>query len=370
MPRFIVGQVRAQASLFPERLDDYVDEDNPVRVVEAFVEALDLKALGFERAEPKATGRPGYEAATLLKIYIYGYLNRIPSSRRLERETRRNVELMWLTHRLCPDHKTIAEFRKDNGPAIMAVCREFVGVCHRLSLIPGEEVAIDGSKFKAVNNRDKNFTEAKMKRRKEGIEQAITHYLEELDEADKAEPEIAQAKVPAIEARIEKLREEMGKLNVYDKELEASPDKQLSITDPDSRAMKTRGSAVVGYNVQTAVETTNHLIVAHDVVNNPIDNALLSPMAHKAQAAMGVAELGVLSDRGYYTGPQIVECENDGIVTYVPKPLTSGSKKRGLFPKQVFVYDRENDQYHCPAGEVATSVFVIREGLDAVYLCA
>jgi len=212
-------------------------------------------------------------------------------------------------------------------------------------------VAIDGSKFKAMNNRDKNFTEAKMKRRKEGIEGAISHYLAELDEADRSEPDIAQAQVPAIEARIEKLREELAKLDVYEQALETSPEKQLSLTDPDARAMKTRGSAVVGYNVQTAVETTHHLIVAHEVVNNPIDRALLAPMAEKACTAMDTRALDVLSDRGYYKGTQIVECESSGIRTYVPKPLTSSAKKKGLFGKEDFVYEREHDRYRCPAGE-------------------
>ena len=351
MPRFIVGEDRAQACLFPESLDDYVGEDNAVRVVEAFVEALDLKALQFERVEGKATGHPAYHASTLLKITIYGYLNRIGSSRRLERECQRNVEMMWLTHRLAPDHKTIAEFRKDNGKGIVSVCREFVGVCHRLSLLPGAEVAIDGSKFKAVNNRDRNFTEAKMKRRQEGMGKAIAHYLAELDEADRCEPEVREVKVTAIKERLEKLDEEMAKLKVYEKELAASPDKQLSLTDPDSRAMKTRGSAVVGYNVQTVVDTTNHLIVAHDVVNECIDRSLLSPMAHMGLSTMGTSELEVLSDRGYYKGPQIVDCEESGIRTYLPKPQTSQNKKKGLFTKEDFVYEPEHDRYRCPAGE-------------------
>ena len=258
---------------------------------------------------------------------------------------------MWLTGRLTPDHKTIAEFRKNNGKAIVAVCREFVHVCHWLSLVPEAVVTIDGSKFKAVNNRDRNFTTAKMKRRKEGIEKAINFYLAELDEADKAEPEIAQAQIPAIEACIEKLREQAGKLKVVEKALERSPDKQVSLTDPDSRAMKTRGSAVVGYNVQTAVETTHHLIVAHEVTNEPVDRALLSPMAHKASAAMGGGDLEVLSDRGYYSALQIAQCEDSGIRTFVPKALTSSSKKKGLFTKDDFIYKSEHDRYECPAGE-------------------
>ena len=354
MPRFIVGRDRTQASLFPERLEDYVADDNPVQVVDLFVDGLDLNGLGFERCEPKATGRPGYEAATMLKIYIYGYVNRIPSSRRLEDETRRNVEMMWLTGCLSPDHKTIAEFRKDNAKALVSVCREFVGVCRGFSLLDEHQVAIDGSKFKAVNNRDKNFTQAKMKRRQEGIEKAIAHYLAELDEADRAEPEVGLVNVAAIKERLEKLNEEKAKLNVYNEVLQASPDKQLSLTDADSRAMKTRGSAVVGYNVQTVVDTTNHLIVAHEVVNECIDVTLLSPMAHQGAVAMGATELEVLSDRGYYKGPQIVACEESGIRTYVPKPKTSPNKKKGLFTKDDFVYEPQHDRYRCPAGEALT----------------
>ena len=372
MARFICGEDRAQASLFPERLDDFVASDNAVRGVEAFVDWLDLQGLGFARTEDKVTGRFAYHASTLLKIYIYGYLNRIGSSRRLELECRRNVEMMWLTQRLAPDHKTIAEFRKDNGKAIVGVCREFVGVCHRFSLLADAQVAIDGSKFKAVNNRDKNFTDAKMKRRQEGIEKAIAHYLNELDEADRTEPEVARVNVVAIQDRLDKLNEEKVKLTAYAQALEASPDKQLSLTDPDSRAMKTRGSAVVGYNVQTVVDTTNHLIVAHEVVNDCVDRTLLSPMAHMGVDAMGTSQLEVLSDRGYYKGPEIVACEEAGIRTYVPKPQTSSGRKRGRFTKQDFVYDAEHDRYRCPAGAHLTRRYeTVESGLTQhVYFAA
>ena len=357
---------------FSRRLDDYVAKDNAVRGVEAFVDWLDLQGLGFSRTEDKVTGRFAYHASTLLKIYIYGYLNRIGSSRRLELECRRNVEMMWLTQRLAPDHKTIAEFRKDNGKAIVGVCREFVGVCHRFSLLADAQVAIDGSKFKAVNNRDKNFTDAKMKRRQEGIEKAIAHYLNELDEADRTEPEVARVNVVAIQDRLDKLNEEKVKLTAYAQALEASPDKQLSLTDPDSRAMKTRGSAVVGYNVQTVVDTTNHLIVAHEVVNDCVDRTLLSPMAHMGVDAMGTSQLEVLSDRGYYKGPEIVACEEAGIRTYVPKPQTSSGRKRGRFTKQDFVYDAEHDRYRCPAGAHLTRRYeTVESGLTQhVYFAA
>jgi transposase len=362
MTRFVEGEDRTQSTLFPERLDDYIGENNPVRAVDVFVDKLNLNELGFERLQAKETGRPAYHASTLLKLYIYGYLNRVQSSRRLERETQRNVEVMWLTQRLMPDHKTIADFRKDNGKAIGAVCREFVGVCRRLQLFTQALVAIDGSKFKAVNNRDNNFTEAKMKRRLEGVEKSIARYLAELDQADQAEPAVSEVKTVGLQAKLETLKEEMARLRALEKELHEAPDKQLSLTDPDSRSMKTRGTGIVGYNVQTAVDTQSHLIVAHEVTNVGSDRSQLAAMAEQARDATQIEGLEVVSDRGYYTGTQIVACEEAGIATYVPKPLTSGSKKKGLYTKQDFVYEPEHDQYRCPAGEHLTRRFDTVEG--------
>ena len=268
MKRFIEGEDRTQSTLFPERLDDYIGEDNPVRVIDVFVDELNLRKLGFERVEPHSTGRPAYHPAMLLKLYIYGYLNRVPGSRRLERETQRNVEVMWLTRRLMPDHKTISDFRKNNGKAISGVCREFVGVCRRLALFSQALVAIDGSKFKAVNNRDNNFTEAKMKKRLERVEKSIARYMAELDKADQAEPAVAEAKIVRLQDKLERLKEEMARLRALDERMQNEPDKQLSLTDPDSRSMATsgKGSGMVGYNVQAAVDMENHLIVAHEVM--------------------------------------------------------------------------------------------------------
>ena len=302
MTRFVEGEDRAQSTLFPERLDDYIAEDNPVRVIEAFVDALDLKELGFERHEAPTMGRPAYDPATLLKLYIYGYLNRIQSSRRLERETQRNIEVMWLTRRLMPDHKTIAEFRKTNGKGIGGVCREFVGVCRRLELFTQAVVAIDGSKFKAVNHRDKNFTENKMKRRQERLEKSIARYLAELDEADRSEGAMPEAKVTGLKDKLEKLEEEMARLRAIKRQMLEQPDKQLSLTDPDSRSMKTRGQGIVGYNVQAAVEPENHLIVAHEVTNEGSDRTHLASMAKKARGEMGKKKLEVLSDPGLLQG--------------------------------------------------------------------
>jgi transposase len=367
MKRFIEGDDRNQRMLLPECLEEFVSEDNPVRVVDVFIDGLKLEQLGFDGALPAATGRPAYHPATLLKLYLYGYLNRVQSSRRLEREAQRNLELMWLLGRLAPDFKTIADFRKSNGQAIGGVCREFVGVCRRLELFSQALVAIDGSKFKAVNNRDNNFTEAKMKNRLERVEKSIARYLAKLDEADRAEPAETEAKVVGLEAKLETLKEEMARLRALDKRMQREPDKQLSLTDPDSRSMATsgKGSGIVGYNVQTAVESKHHLIVAHEVTNVGHDRGQLAPMAERARAAMATEELSVVADRGYFSGTQIVDCEDDGIRTFVPKPLTSSGRKTGRFTKQDFVYEPEQDQYRCPAGEALKWRFVsVEDGLN------
>src|SRR5579864_9343061 len=266
MRRFVEGIDREQGTLFPECLEDWIEGSNPVRVIDAFVDKLDLSGLGFEGVAPEATGRPSYHPAVLLKLYIYGYLNRVQSSRRLEREAGRNVEVMWLTGRLAPDHKTIADFRKDNGPAIRKVCAHLVALCRDLGLLTQASVAIDGSKFKAVNNRDKNFTRAKMERRLAQIEESVARYLSQLDTADRQEPsEALAAKTAHLKEKLEKLASETRRLKAIEKEMLASPDQQISLTDPDSRSMATsgRGSGVVGYNVQVAVDTGHHLIIAH-----------------------------------------------------------------------------------------------------------
>ncbi len=363
MPRFIEGEDRAQASLFPERLDDYIGEDNPVRLVDAFVDELDLEALSFKRVEPAATGRPAYRASTLLKIYIYGYLNRVPSGRRLERECQRNVEMMWLTRRLAPDHKAICEFRKNNGKALVGVCREFVGVCRRLGLFAQALVAIDGSKFKAVNHRDKNFTDAKMKTRQERVERHIARYLAELDEAERYERPMPEAKTRHLSEKVAALREEMARLKALEEQLKAQPDKQLSLTDPDSRSMKSagKGSGMVGYNVQCAVEPQHHLIVAHEVTNIGTDRGQLCDMAQRARHAMAVRKLSTVADRGYFSGPEILACERLGITTYVARTMTSDNKKMGFFDKNDFLYEPEHDRYRCPAGEYLTRRMVTVE---------
>jgi len=351
MKRFIQGEHRGQSTLLPESLDDYVSNTNPVRVVDVFVDELDLVNLSFEGVIPADTGRPAYHPAILLKIYIYGYLNRIQSSRRLEREAQRNVELMWLTGRLMPDFKTIANFRKDNSKAIRGVCRQFVVLCQQLGLFGENLVATDGSKFKAVNNRDRNFTSAKLKRRMEEIESSINRYLTALDTADRQEPTSSEAKTVRLEEKIAKLKVQMKELQAIEIRLNDSPDKQVSLTDPDARSMMTRGTGIVGYNVQTAVDAQHHLIVAHEVTNVGSDRDQLSSMAKQAREAMASDSLSVVADRGYFKGEEILACHNADITAYVPKPMTSGAKADGRFNNDAFIYDAAKNHYVCPAGE-------------------
>jgi transposase len=321
MKRYVEGEDRSQAIMFPERLDDYIADDNPVRVIDVFIEELDLAALGFQGMQPEATGRPAYHPSTLLKIYVYGYLNRIQSSRRLEREAQRNVELVWLTGKLMPDFKTIADFRKDNGAGIRRVCAEFVVLCRRMKLFSESVVAIDGSKFKAVNNRDRNFTEKKIKSRLEHLEKAVQHYLD-----DRSSPSAARRalRVPG-----------------------QAPD----------RLGPGKGTGTVGYNVQTAVDTKNHMIVAHEVTNVTHDRESLSEMANLARDALGKKSLTALADRGYYNGEQIRDVQLGGMTPLVPRTVTSGARADGRFDKRDFLYNRKRDEYRCPAGKRAIHRF-------------
>jgi transposase len=355
MKRYVEGENRSQSTLFPESLDDYIAEDNPVRVVDVFVDELDLKALGFEGAEPEETGRPAYHPGTLLKIYIYGYLNRIQSSRRLERETQRNVELIWLTGRLSPDFKTIADFRKDNGKAIRRVCREFVVLCRSLNLFSEAIVAIDGSKFKAVNNRDKNFTDHKLKARMQQLEESIARYLADLDRADRDPTLVTEARAEHLKQKVETVKAQMQRLKQIGKRMAAAPDGQVSLTDPDARSMATSGhrTGVVGYNVQTAVDAKTHLIVTHEVTNLGSDRSQLSSIAKQTREAMGVEKLTALADRGYFKGEEILECERAGIDALVSKPQTSNNQAKGQFDKRDFRYIAADDEYQCPAGQRA-----------------
>jgi transposase len=364
MKRFVEGVDRGQSTLLPECLDDFIDEINPVRAIDAFVDALDLGALGFAGVEPAATGRPSYHPSALLKLYIYGYLNRVQSSRRLEREAGRNVEVMWLLGSLVPDDKVIADFRKDNGKGIRKVCARFVDLCREMGLLTTASVAIDGSKFKAVNNRDKNFTHGKVERRRAQLEESVARYLSQLDTADRHEPTEALAtKTERLKEKLAKLKEEMAKLATLEALMLASPDQQVSLTDPDSRSMATsgRGSGVVGYNVQVAVDTEHHLIVAHEVTNSGSDRSQLANMDKQAKAVLQTEELAAVADRGYFNSPEILECVEAGITVTLPKPMTSGAKSQGRFGKQDFVYVSEKDVYRCPAGEQLTYRFSAEE---------
>jgi transposase len=354
MKRFVLGVDRVQSTLLPGCLDDFIDESNPVRAIDAFVDALDLAKLGFDGVSPAATGRPSYHPSVLLKLYIYGYLNRVQSSRRLEREAGRNVEAMWLLGRLVPDHKTIADFRMGNCSALRKVCARFVELCREMGLLTTTSVAIDGSKFKAVNNRDKNFTRAKVERRRAQLEESVARYLSQLDTADRQEPtEALAARATRLKEKLAKLKAEMAKLAAYEKQMLASSDQQISLTDPDSRSMATsgRGSGVVGYNVQVAVETEHHLIVTHEVTNSGSDRAQLANVAKQAKSVLETETLEAVADRGYFSSLEILACHQAGITVTLPKPLTSGAKSDGRFGKQDFAYLADEDVYRCPAGE-------------------
>jgi transposase len=367
MKRFVEGTDRGQSTLFPECLADWIDENNPVQVIDVFVDELDLAALGFDGVAPEVTGRPSYHPSVLLKLYIYGYLNRVQSSRRLEREAGRNVEVMWLTGRLIPDHKTIADFRKDYGGAIRKVCAQFIMLCRRLDLFADASVVIDGSKFKAVNNRDRNFTRAKMERRLAQIEESVSRYLQQLDSADRQEPSAArEIKAARLKEKIAKLKQEVQRLHGLKARMLAAPDQQISLTDPDSRSMATsgRGSGVVGYNVQVAVDTEHHLIITHEVTNVGSDRGQLAHMARQAKTTLEAESLDVIADRGYFSGEEILACDQAGITVTLPKPMTSNAKAEGRFGKQDFRYVAVEDVYVCPAGaRLAYSCTVEDKGL-------
>jgi len=353
--RFIDEADRSQGTLLPAQLEEYVSDENPVRVIDAFVGELELARLGFEGMEPKAMGRPGYHPATMLKIYLYGYLNRIQSTRRLEQEARRNLELMWLVGRLAPDFKTLADFRAENAAAIVNVCREFIVLCRRWGLFTQATVAIDGSNFKAVNHRDRNFSSGKMKTRMALIEQSIAEYLKQLDRMDRKETPSTPRQAARLKERIATLKDEMSRLEGLKTRMEATPDGQVSLTDPDARSMASqgKGTGIVGYNVQTAVDTKHHLIVTHEVTNVGSDRHQLKKMAEAARSALGTRELTAIADRGYYSGVEIKACDDAGIVPLVPKCLTSNNRANGRYDKSDFVYLRKRDAYRCPAGEYA-----------------
>jgi transposase len=350
----IRGAGRSEVLLFPEALDDYISDNNPVRFIEAFVVSLDLVELGFARATPATTGRPAYDPADLLKLYIYGYLNRVRSSRMLERETGRNVEVMWLPGKLTLDFKTIADFRKDNLAAIKAVCREFTLLCKNLELFGGELVAIDGSKFRAVNNRKRNFNPAKPARIIKSLDERIAAYLAQVERQDAAELPAAKLSAEGLRAKIEQLS---GRKQFHEdlaEKLREGGVQEISLTDPDSRLMSVGQGVNVCYNVQTAVDGKHKLIVHHEVTNAHTDQGNLVLMATTVRQVLGVEKLEVVADKGYYSGEEIKKCEDRGIVTYIPKADVSSKLKKELFTKEEFRYDAVTDTYMCPAGEQLT----------------
>ena len=348
---YIEGSSREQQVLFPDVLDDYVGADNPVRFLDAFVASLDLLALGFARATPAETGRPSYDPGDLLRLYLYGYLYRTRSSRKLEQETHRNVEVMWLLRQLRPDFKTIADFRRDNLAALQGVCRAFTLLCKAEGLFGGELVAIDGSKFRAMNAKKRNFSEATLQRLQARIDARIAEYLAALDAADCAEAAPAGPSAAVLQEKIDALRTRRESYEALQTALAASGERQISLTDPDSRSMLSGGNTAVCYNVQTAVDDKHKLIVAHAVTNAPTDLEQLHPMATAANAVLEAPALQVIADRGYYSGPEVQACLDAGITPTIPRPLTSANAKHGLFTKDDFTYDAADDQYRCPAGE-------------------
>ena len=348
---YIEGADRQQAWLLPERLDDYVTADNPVRFLDAFVAQLDLGALGFQRATANTIGRPPYQPGDLLRLYLYGYLNRLRSSRRLEREAQRNVELLWLLRQLRPDFKTIADFRKDNLQPLRGVCREFTVLCRQLELFGGELVAIDGSKLRAVNSKRRNFSERKLHATLAEIDAKIDGYLQQLAAADAVEPNAAQPTAAQLQQKIDHLKQRRQTNATRLEQLQASGQTQVSLTDPDSRSMKVGQGTEVCYNVQTAVDAKHKLIVEHQVTNAVTDMGQLTPVATAAQQMLGVKKLEVLADMGYYWGAQVKECADAGITCYIPKALTSANTQQGLYGKERFAYNAAQDCYRCPAGQ-------------------
>ena len=371
MSQYIEGLDRQQTMLLPEHLDDYVDENSPVRAIDAFAELLDLAALGFY-AQPASTGRPGYHPGLMLRIYLYGYLNQVQSSRRLERECGRNLELIWLTGRLKPDFKTIADFRKDNGPAIRKVCQQFVALCRNIGLLDGDVVAIDGSRFKALNAKAKNYTRGKLRQKLGEIDKAIERYLGELDRADEVFEQtgtvLPAARMERTLRKLEHLQKEAVRYRSIEQRMDETGETQISLSDPDARSMATtaRMPRIVGYNVQTAVEADHHLIVAHEVTMLGFDRDALSMMAVAARDEMTTDQLTAIADKGYYKGEEIVASEAAGISVVVPKPMTSNAAARGQFDKADFAYDRDLDVYLCPAGETLTYRFTGQQDGKAI----
>jgi transposase len=353
----IAGFERDQLLLLPEAVDDYVGSDNPVRFIDAFVEGLDLTAAGFLRVEAKAMGRPGYAPGDLLKLYIYGYLNRVRSSRRLETECHRNIEVLWLLRTLKPDFKTIADFRRDNRAAFRAVFRQFVLLCRRLDLYGRELLAVDGTRIKAVNNKDRNFTRSSLREFIRRADEWLEDYLKRLDEGDVEDGATGGgARTKNLAEKIAALNEKRGRYQAMLAQLDRTGEDQISLTDPDSRAMAAHTKVGVGYNVQVAVDAKNKLIVEQAVTNQVVDMGLLTETSEPAREILGIETIDVVADRGYFKIEDIEACERAGCVPHVAKPQRGSSVREGLFRKDEFRYDAGLDAYVCPAGKLLTPI--------------
>src|SRR5580704_13881984 len=347
----ISGFERSQLLLLPEAVDDYVGPDNPVRFIDAFVNGLDLVEAGFGRVQPKATGRPGYAPGDLLRLYIYGYLNRVRSSRRLEAETHRNIEVIWLIRTLKPDFKTIADFRADNRAAFKSVFRQFTLLCKRLDLFGRELLAVDGTRIKAVNNKDRNFTRNSLEKFIKAADERLADYLRRLDEGDAAEKATSGARVKNLAEKIEALRKKRGQYDVMLKQLERAGEDQISLTDPDSRAMAAHTRVAVGYNVQVAVDAKHKLIVEQEVTNQVVDMGLLQATAEPAREILEVEKIDVVADKGYFRAEDIEACDKAGLTPHVPKPQRGPSVRKGFFHKDEFRYDPDRDVFTCQSGQ-------------------
>jgi transposase len=345
------GVDRSQAVMFPEALDDYITEDNAVRFLDAFVDALDMVRLDFKRAIPGNEGAPAYDPRTLLKLFIYGYLNEVRSSRRLERETKRNVEVMWLLGRLSPDHKTISDFRKEHPDQIKGVTKEFIAFCKELKLLGKKVVGIDGSKFAAVNGNQSNYTQKRLKQEMEAVEEGISAYMSLLEESDAEEGGTRRPTTEELKAKIALLEASKAHFAALQKQMEDLGETQVSTTDPESRLMSVQGRFDVSYNVQIAVDAENHLIVAHDVTNAGNDQEQLAAMAIAAKEELGVETLTVVADGGYFSDEQFAQCEAAGIEAHLPHPR---EKTDGVYPKSQFTYLPTEDAYRCPGEALLT----------------
>jgi transposase len=363
---YITGSDRAEVLLLPEALEDYVAAENPVRFIDAFVAQLDLGPAGFRHGQLAETGRPPYAPGDLLRLYLYGYLNRVRSSRGLEREAGRNLEVIWLLRKLRPDFKTIADFRRENAAGIKAVARQFLLLCRKLELFGGELVAIDSTKIKGQNAKGRNYNAAKVAALLAVVDEKVSAYLAELEASDAAEarPDPGggeRLSAAQLKEKIAQLKERRGELESVAGELAASGQTQVSQSDPDARAMSMGRGSTIGYNVQAAVDAKHSLIVATEVTSTTSDLGALGTMALQAQAALGAEKLSVVADKGYYNGKEVLLCDTIGVTAYVAKPLTSANTAQGLYGKESFRYDAPQNCYYCPAGKKLTYRFSTQE---------